>query len=105
MLNLPFSRNFLLSVFSLKKFLSASQSAKRRKQRAQAAIMDLVMFGDTSYDQSLLELPFPTLQEVCVKKIVQDFESVAEGRDLTELTSPKYSYTLGPFSNLGKNAL
>ena len=63
------------------------------------------MFGDTSHDQSLLELPFPTLQEVCVKKIVQDYESVAEERDLKELTSPKYSYTLGPFSNLGKNAL
>lgn len=67
--------------------------------------MDFVTFNDINHDQVLLELPFPSLRDVCVKKIVQDFASIAEGRDLQEPTSPKYSYTLGPFSNLGKKTL
>lgn len=46
-------------------------------------------------------LPFPTLRETCVKRIIRDTEKIVEGLEFNELASPKYSFILGPFSYLG----
>ena len=49
-------------------------------------------------------LPFPTLREACIKRIIEDMEKIVEGLEFNELASPKYSFILGPFSYLGNNA-
>lgn len=46
-------------------------------------------------------LPFPSLREACIKRIVKDTEKIVEGLEFNELASPKYSFILGPFSYLG----
>lgn len=46
-------------------------------------------------------LPFPSLKETCVKRIIRDTEKIVEGLEFNELASPKYSFILGPFSYLG----
>lgn len=61
--------------------------------------MDFAMDGQ--FVSSDVVLPFPSLREACVKRIVQDTAKIVEGIEFNELASPKYSYILGPFSHLG----
>lgn len=60
--------------------------------------MDFTMEGQLV--SSEIVLPFPTLRETCVKKIIRDTEKIVEGIEFNRLASPKYSFILGPFSNL-----
>lgn len=50
---------------------------------------------------SEIVLPFPTLRETCVKRIIRDTEKIVEGLEFNQLASPKFSFILGPFSYLG----
>ena len=61
--------------------------------------MEYVMGGQLVSEE--IELPFPTLREMCVKRIIQDARKIVEGMEFNELASPKYSFILGPFSYLG----
>ena len=62
--------------------------------------MDFAMDGQLVSAE--IVLPFPTLREACIKRIIQDTEKIVEGFEFSELASPKYSFILGPFSYLGK---
>ena len=56
---------------------------------------------DGQLESAKIVLPFPTLKEACIKRIIQDTEKMVEGMEFKELASPKYSFILGPFSFLG----
>ena len=65
--------------------------------------MDFAMDGQLV--SSEIVLPFPTLRETCVKKIIRDTEKIVEGLEFNQLASPKFSFILGPFSYLGIHIL
>ena len=66
--------------------------------------MDFVTNGAGQLVSADIVLPFPSLREACIKRIIKDMEKIVEGLEFNELASPKYSFILGPFSYLGNNA-
>ena len=56
---------------------------------------------DGQLELAEIVLPFPTLKEACIKRIIQDAEKMVQGIEFKELSSPKFSFVLGPFSYLG----